>query len=70
MKYSEFKYVRPDTEKILNEFSMLIEEFEKSETAEAETEIIKKINDLWDNINTMRSIAYSNYSNDTLNKSF
>lgn len=70
MKYSEFKYVRPDTEKTLKEFSMLIDDFEKAQTAEDETDIIKKINDLWDYINTMRSIANINYSNNTLNKSF
>ncbi len=70
MKYSEFKYIRPDINKTLNEFKSLIERFELADTAESETGIIKEINRLRDNFETMKSIAYINYSIDTTNKIF
>ena len=70
MKFSEFKYVRPDIDKTLSEFKRLIEKFELADSAEEETEVIIRINRLRDNFSSMQTIAYINYSNDTNNKMF
>ena len=70
MKFSEFKYVRPDIDKTLSEFKRLIEKFEQADSAEAETDVIIRINRLRDNFSSMQTIAYINYSNDTNNKMF
>lgn len=70
MKYSEFKYVRPDIDKTIQDFSNYIQKFDKARTAEEESEVIDLVNELRNNFDTMKALAYINYSNDTLNKSF
>ncbi|MBS1518833.1 MAG: M3 family oligoendopeptidase [Bacteroidetes bacterium] len=70
MKFREMKYSRPDTDEVCNRFKDLIKKFKESESFESADRILGEINTLRNNFNTMREIAFINYSIDTSNKDY
>lgn len=70
MKFSEMKYVRPDIKEIKKTFKESINKFNNSKSFEEQDEVIKKINDLRFEFESMLILTYINYSSDTGNKAF
>ncbi len=70
MKFTEMKYVRPDIGKTTGELDELISAFEKATTYQEEKQIIEKITELRKSFESMCTLAFINYSNDTNNKQF
>jgi M3 family oligoendopeptidase len=65
LKFEEFTYTRPDIGKIETEFNQLLEAFNHSGSAEAQIEIINKINKIRNNISTMINLVSIRHSIDT-----
>ena len=57
MKFSEFKYVRPNIEEIETEFKALLKEFNEAENADLQNEIIRKINKIRSKVETAFALA-------------
>jgi len=70
LKYSEMKYERPDIKIVGEEFSDLIDAFRNAKTFEEAEDHMTRINVLRNEFETMRIIAFINYSIDTNNQSF
>ncbi|CAN5452623.1 M3 family oligoendopeptidase [soil metagenome] len=68
MKFSEYKYEKPDLDKIKKEINALLEQFNDSKSASEQVEIIGQINKIRGNFGTMFNIGSINYSIDTNNK--
>jgi len=64
------KYERPDIEDTGKRFAELISEFRNAESFEEADKIMDNINISRNDFESMRIIAFINYSNDTNNKSF
>ncbi len=64
------KYDRPDIIKIEAVFIYLVEAFNNAETIEDAEDLMKRINDVRNEFESMRIIAFINYSIDTNNKAF
>ena len=64
------KYERPDIEETGKSFTELIKEFKSAITFEEADKIMDKINSIRNDFESMKIIAFINYSNDTNNKSF
>lgn len=65
MKFSQYKYVRPDVDDIRTQYSALIEKFNKSDSAKKQYEIISSINELSKNIDTMFNLVSIRHSINT-----
>ena len=65
MKFSEYKYERPDIEETQKEFSTLLDAFKNADSAKEQLEIFDKINVIRKNLTTMFSIANVRHSIDT-----
>lgn len=65
IKFKDFKYKRPDMELVKKEFTELIEKFNKGESCEEQSEIIKEINSLKEEIGSMGSLVYIRHTIDT-----
>ncbi|MEO8446965.1 MAG: M3 family oligoendopeptidase, partial [bacterium] len=70
MKYSEMKYERPDLTETGKEFKKLVAELKTAESFQSADEIMIRINDLRNSFDTMRVMAFINYSLDTNNEQF
>ncbi len=70
MKFSEFKYKRPNLDEMKSEFERLLAAFDVAETVEEQNQLMQNINGIREEFNTMYNIAYINYSTDTVNKDF
>ncbi|MCC0647639.1 M3 family oligoendopeptidase [Clostridioides sp. ZZV15-6598] len=68
MKFSEFKYERPNYDSIKKEFLKCVEEIDNSCCYDEQQENIHKINLLRNKIETLSNIASIRYSINTLNK--
>ncbi|MCC0657207.1 M3 family oligoendopeptidase [Clostridioides sp. ES-S-0123-01] len=68
MKFSEFKYERPNYDSIKKEFLKCVEEIDNSCCYDEQQENIHKINFLRNKIETLSNIASIRYSINTLNK--
>ena len=68
MKYSQFPYRRIKLEKFREVVKNMITEFNISDSAENQIQIIKKYQELEKEIQTFRSIAHLNFSRDTKDK--
>ena len=68
MKFSDFKYSRPDLDTIGREIQKDLMDFNNAESAETQCRIIENINVVRKNFSTMFNIASVNYSIDTNNK--
>lgn len=62
---SEIKYVRPDTEGLINNFDTLIGMIQNGTSFTEQRSLYNKINTEYSNFSTMLNLAYLNYSADT-----
>ena len=70
MKFSEIAYSRPDINALRNKFNQLLDIFETAENFEIQDAIMKDINNLRMEFQTMSTLASIHYSIDTTNKEF
>lgn len=64
------KYIRPDIEKTGIAFTELIESFKKAKNADEADKYMSEINSLRNEFESMKVIAFINYSNDTFNSGY
>jgi len=69
MKFSEMEYKRPDMTELKTDFKSLLNKFNKAEGCELQKDLVKEINDIRIDFESMKSLAFINYSVDTQNKS-
>ena len=65
LKFKDYKYERPDLERLSKDFEKLIEEFKNAASAGEQNEVIRKINKIRNNIETMASLVSIRHSIDT-----
>ncbi len=65
MKFEEMTYERPDIEQVEKQFSELLTKFENAGTAGAQNAVMKEINDLRVEVETMGTLAQVRHSIDT-----
>ncbi|MFI5171039.1 MAG: M3 family oligoendopeptidase [Chitinophagales bacterium] len=65
MKFSEYKYERPDINKLRNEFTALLDTFKKCESANAQMKVMEEINALRSEFDTMYQLCAIRHSIDT-----
>ncbi len=65
MKFEEMTYERPDIEQVEKQFSELLTKFENAGTADAQNAVMKEINDLRVEVETMGTLAQVRHSIDT-----
>ncbi|MFZ5353592.1 MAG: M3 family oligoendopeptidase [Bacillota bacterium] len=70
MKFSDFEYRRPDMEALKQEFSNLLDQFENAKYFEAQSILVKKINALRSDYESMNEIASIKFSIDTANEEY
>jgi len=70
MKFSEMEYKRPDMTELKTDFKSLLNKFNKAEGCELQKDLVKEINDIRIDFESMKSLAFINYSVDTQNKSY
>ncbi|MBL7128282.1 MAG: M3 family oligoendopeptidase [Ignavibacteria bacterium] len=68
MKFSEFKYTRPDIEEVKNKLSSYISEFRNAMSSDIQINIIDQINEVRTEFLTMSKIANIRYTMDTTDK--
>ncbi|WP_152394121.1 M3 family oligoendopeptidase [Paenibacillus guangzhouensis] len=65
MKFSEYRYERPDVAKIEEQFKALIQEFNEATTLEAQDALIGRINQLRSDVSTQFELVMIRHSIDT-----
>ncbi len=70
MKFSDMEYKRPDIDKTVAEFETLLRSFENAMSFEEEKSVIEKVTKLRKSFETMKVLAFINYSVDTENSKF
>lgn len=65
MKFDEYKYVRPDIDTVKVHYTSLIEKFNNSESADGQYNVIKEINNLSKDIDTMLNLVAIRHSVNT-----
>ncbi|WP_097028321.1 M3 family oligoendopeptidase [Clostridium peptidivorans] len=68
MKFSEFKYQRPNIEEVKGKFNVLLQEFKNSDTLEKQDKIMEDINKLRSEFESMAQIAEIRHTIDTTDK--
>jgi len=68
IKFSDFKYERPDLTSIEKEFNLLLTEFKNGKSANGQYEILKKINVLRGELESLNKIASIRYTINTEDK--
>lgn len=68
-KFNEYKYIRPDIKDLEIEFTNYLEKFKSASTADSQNKIIKSINDLRRNFETMQNLVLIRHTID-LNDSY
>ena len=68
MKFNDYKYVRPDVDSIRKQFLSLIEKFENASNVEEQSEVMKEVNKIREEVETLGNIAYVRHSIDTEDK--
>lgn len=68
MKFSEFKYVRPDIKALEADFKELLKKFEASESFEVQGKLMEEINALRGDFDSMSTIASIRHTIDTNDK--
>lgn len=58
LKFSEFRYERPNIEKLKASFQLALQSFQKASNAEEQNEAMKEINRLRNDFSTMANICY------------
>ncbi|HIV82144.1 MAG TPA: M3 family oligoendopeptidase [Candidatus Salinicoccus merdavium] len=64
-KFQDYKYERPDLQKISKEVSELIEKFEEAEDANEQSTVIDELNKIFNHVDTMATLAHIRASIDT-----
>ena len=64
------EYKRPDMTELKIDFKSLLNKFSKATSCELQKELVKEINDVRIDYESMKSLAFINYSVDTQNKSY
>lgn len=65
MKFKDYVYERPDLKRITERFEILLEEFKDSQTLDQQNNILRQINEVRNNIETMSSLVHIRHSIDT-----
>lgn len=65
LKFKDYKYERPDMESLKENFSVLIKEFNDAESFEKQDEIMKKINELRSDFESMMELVMIRHTIDT-----
>lgn len=65
MKFTEFEYKRPNVEEIKNKIDFLLKDFNNADTFETQDKIIKEINDIRNEFDSMSTIVYIRHTIDT-----
>lgn len=65
IKFKDYKYIRPDFDKIEEKLNILIEKFENASTFEEQSDYFSQINEIDSDISTMSNIMFVRYSIDT-----
>ncbi len=65
LKFKDFEYKRPDLKKLESEFDLLLKDFKNSKSPEEQFEILKKINAVRKDFESMRNIASIRYTINT-----
>ena len=65
LKFKDYKYERPDLPKITDEFSKLLEDFTEAKSFEVQNKVIKEINKIRNNVETMVVLVNIRHSIDT-----
>ena len=68
LKFKDYKYERPDIEKLKVEFTESIERFENAEDIETQNDVIKEINKLRNHVDTMATLVSIRHSINTEDK--
>ncbi len=70
MKFSEIKYNRPEIKQVQESFKQLLESFDSAESFEAQDTVMKEINHLRMEFQTMNTLAHIKYSVETTNEEY
>jgi M3 family oligoendopeptidase len=70
MHFKDMKYVRPDMDTVRADIKALLAEFENAQSFDEQDEIIQKVNELRIDFNSMRTLAFINYSVNTADEKF
>lgn len=65
MKFSEYRYERPNMEEIRINFSTALQKFKEADNISAQNEAMQEINDIRNHFNTMANICYIRHTIDT-----
>ena len=65
VKFKDYEYIRPDLNKIREEFEGLLEGFNNAKAFEEQNEIMSEINKIRYNVETMENLAYIRHSINT-----
>ncbi|MBK8553701.1 MAG: M3 family oligoendopeptidase [Ignavibacteria bacterium] len=68
LKFKDFEYKRPDLKKLESEFDLLLKDFKNSKSPEEQFEILKKINTVRKDFESMKNIASIRYTINTKDK--
>jgi len=70
MKFSEIQYMRPDLAELRERFHLLLDEFSSAVSSETQNRVMKDINDLRMEFQSLSTLASIRYSIDTCDKRF
>ncbi|SHJ69870.1 oligoendopeptidase, M3 family [Anaerobranca californiensis DSM 14826] len=65
MKFSQFEYLRPDLTGVEKEFKQLLQAFDEATTFEEQDRIMKEINSLRSEVDSMQQLVYIRHTIDT-----
>lgn len=65
VKFKDYKYERPDLDKITDEFNTLLDKFSGAKTYQEQNRILKEINRLRNYVDTMANLVFIRHSIDT-----
>lgn len=65
IKFKDYEYVRPDLDKIAEQFEGLLSRFENAETFDEQNQIMTEINKIRSNVDTMGNLVYIRHSINT-----
>lgn len=68
LTFKDYKYERPDLNEVQKKFTELLEKFNNAESADAQKRVIKEINDLRIEVESMGSLVFIRHSIDTTDK--
>ncbi|WIF93955.1 M3 family oligoendopeptidase [Caminicella sporogenes] len=68
LKFKDYKYERPDMERLEKQFNELLERFDNSDSFEAQDKVMKEINELRNEFETMATLVHIRHTIDTTDK--